>query len=106
LVARARHVYAFAVVKPVTTIGALAPVLVPVAPPLPDVHVTLYCVMGLPFAAGAENVTDRPPVEPFAAAGATRVPVGGSGTVGTVTAGEGNDAELVPAPFVAVTVHE
>jgi hypothetical protein len=76
------------------------PVLLPAAPPLPEVHDAEYEVIGLPLLAGAPNVTDAEP-SPL-----VTVPMaGGFGTpAGTTGSDEGDDAP-VPTAFVAVTRH-
>ena len=84
--------------SPVTTIGEVAPVLVPGAP-VPDVHVARRPVIGLPFAAGTAKATViwlNPDV--------TVGWAGGSG-VPTTTEFETGDSGPVPSALNASTVH-
>ena len=57
-----------------TVIGLFVPFFVPVTPPLPDVHVTVYPVMGEPFGAGATNVAFNEPGAGLVTVGAGGVP--------------------------------
>lgn len=86
-------------VSPVTEIGLFDP-LTAVAAPAPIRHEAVYTeIVAPPFDAGAVNATEIDPLPVVA----TPI-VGASGTVAgvTLTAAE---AALLPAAFVAMTVH-
>ena len=68
--------------------------------PLDGIAVKLYPVIALPLSFGAVKLTVA---LPFPAAADT--PVGASGAAAGVTAPEAADSELVPTPFVAVTLN-
>ena len=68
------HAYDEPLVSALTVIGEVGPVPVPRVPPLLDVHVAVYPVIGLPPFAGATNAT---PIDPAPVA-----TVGGAGAVG------------------------
>ena len=99
-VAVTRQLYSLPVVSPVTVIGDLVDVAVAVAPPLLDVHVTVYEVIALPPVAPAVNVTTAEP-------GVwVRVEIDGAlGLAATTNSAEATDAGLLPNPLVASTVH-
>ena len=80
--------------------GDAAPVLVPDAPPLLDVHVAVYEVIASPLSAGTVNATDAVPSPVVTAP----IP-GGLGTPAGTIAADAGDAGLVPTPLVAVTLH-
>jgi hypothetical protein len=86
--------------KPVTAIGEVVPVLLPDAPPLLEVHEAEYDVIGLPLSAGAPNLTEADPL-PLVA-----VPMaGGFGTPAGTTGSDDGDGAPVPTALVAVTRH-
>ena len=99
--AKTVHVYNLPPVKPVTRSGDDAPGVVPGAPPLDDVHVTVYPVIGDPPSdVGGVNetviLTEPATIE------------GGAGALGTaikVTGADATDAEPSPFTFDANTVH-
>ena len=99
-VAAAVHVYDFPFVRPPTTRGEAAPVLLPGAPPSDDVQVAAYPVIALPPSPGTVKVTVTcafpAPTVGFA---------GADGTVLGTTAVDAGEGAPVPLAFVAVTVH-
>ena len=82
-------------VRPPTVIG----LAVPVAVIPPGLEVTVYPVIGLPFAEGAVKLTIA-----CALAAAAATPVGVPGAPAGITLLVGFDAAPVPIAFVAVTV--
>jgi len=99
LVAITVQVYVFAFVSVVTVSGEVAPEAVRVVPPSLEVQVTVKPVMALPplpFAVKATIAAFVPRVTP--------VNDGAAGTVPARSELEAEEAELVPMPFVAVTV--
>jgi len=99
LVAVTVQVYVFALVRPVTVIGGVVPVLVPAAPPSSEVQLAAKLVIGLPLSAPAvkATVTDAFPR-------VTPVMVGAEGAAAGTTEAEAVDGALVPTALVAVTV--
>ena len=82
-----------------TAMGDPAPVLEPVTPPLLDVQVAVYPVIGLPPVTGATNATEI--------CVAPGVAVGWAGAVGTVAGTvepEAGDSKELPTALVAWTV--
>ena len=100
-VALTRQLYNLAVVNPVTVMGDRVDVAVAVAPPLPEVQVTVYEMMALPPVAPAMNETTAEP-------GVwVRVEIDGAlGLAATTNSADAADAGLLPKPLVASTVHE
>ena len=94
------HVYFLPLVRPVTVGEAAAPVVLPAAPPLLDVHDTPYEVTVLPWGGAGPNVTDALPFP-----GATLTIAGAPGSEAATIAADGTDAGLWPTALVARTVH-
>ena len=87
-------------VKPVIIIGLDPPIaVIPVETP-PISAVTVYTIIGLPFAAGAVKLTVAELLP-----GTALTAVGAPGTEEGTTAVEGVEAGLVPIALVAVTVN-
>ena len=86
-------------VRPVTTIGLVAPVDDPGTPPLEETHVAECPVIGAPLFDPAVNVTLSALTPPKLA-----LPIAGAvGTFAAVMGAEAADAADVPAELVAVT---
>jgi hypothetical protein len=86
--------------KPVTAIGEVVPVLLADVPPLFEVHDAEYDVIGLPLVAGAPKRTDAE-LSPLVA-----VPMaGGFGTPAGTTGSDDGDGAPMPTALVAVTRH-
>ena len=79
--------------------GDAGPVLVPAAPPLVDVHETVYDVAALPFCGAGPKVTVAAPL-----AGVTLAIVGAPGTAAAITGADGAEAGDAPTALVARTV--
>ena len=100
LVAVTVQVYVLPLVRPVTVMGELVPVIEPVVPPLVEVQTAVVAVMALPpLLVGAVYETAMAVLAPMAL---TRV--GEPGTLAGTTADEGAEAEPVPITLVAVKV--
>ncbi len=93
------HVYDFPFDNPPTTMGEVAPVAEPVAPPFDGTQPAVYPVIGLPPSNGATNATL---ICAFPAV--TVGCAGGSGTRFGTTTDDAGDAAPEPFAFVAVTV--
>jgi len=99
-VATTVQVYASPFVSPVTTTGLAVFDDVPGVPALTGEHVAVKFVIGLPFWAPGVNPTDT-----CESARVAVTVVGASGTGAGANALDATEATLVPAAFVAVTVH-
>ena len=98
-VAVTEHEYTSPLLNPPTVTGDAAPVWLPDAPPLFDVHVAVNDVIVLPLLLRGTKLTTADP-SPL-----LTVPIfGGSGTVAGIAVPEGADAGPVPTPLVAVAV--
>lgn len=75
-------------------------------PPLVDEHVAAYPVIAVPPSlTGVENVTINEPVLAVVEPDTALADLGAPGAVAAVTGLEASEAEPVPAPLVAATLH-